>query len=52
MTWQAFTAWLEPFIIGAAVGFFWYPIWAILKKIWHEASLAKKEWNKSNGKPN
>jgi hypothetical protein len=51
MTWQAFTAWIEPFLIGAVVGFFWYPTWTIIKKIWYEAGLARKEWRNSNGKP-
>lgn len=51
MTWSMFVAWIEPFIWGFAIGFFWYPCWQIAKKIWHEAKLAKQEWRHPNGKP-
>jgi hypothetical protein len=33
-----------PFAWGFVMGFFWYPIWAILKKIWSEAKLTREEW--------
>lgn len=49
MTWQEITDWLGPFVWGFALGFFWYPIWQILKKIWEEAKLAKKEWKQPRG---
>jgi len=51
MIWQEFKDWLNPFVWGLVIGFFWYPIWQISKKIWHEAGLARKEWSKPNGKP-
>ena len=35
---------LGPFVYGFAFGYFAYPIWQILKKIWHEAKVAKNEW--------
>jgi hypothetical protein len=50
VTWEDFKAWIEPFIYGLVVGFFWHPFWQILKKIWEEARIAKREWSKSNGK--
>jgi len=41
---------IGPFAYGFVLGFFWHPIWQILKKIWHEAKLARTEWSKPNGK--
>jgi hypothetical protein len=38
-------AWLEPFVWGLLIGYFWYPIWKIAKKIASEACKAKEEWN-------
>ncbi len=35
---------LEPFIYGLVIGYFCNPLWILLKKIWSEAKLAKKEW--------
>ena len=35
---------LEPFVYGFAVGYFAYPAWNILKKVWSEAKRAQKEW--------
>jgi hypothetical protein len=35
---------LGPFVYGFAVGYFAYPVWNILKKIWAEAKQARKEW--------
>ena len=35
---------LEPFVYGFAVGYFAYPAWTIVKKIWSEARKAQKEW--------
>ena len=46
MTWHDFQLALSYFIIGAVVGYVWNPVWAILKKIWHEAKVAKNEWRK------
>jgi hypothetical protein len=43
-------AFLEPFVWGVVVGYFWFPLWKILKKIWAEAKLASKEWKDPNGK--
>jgi hypothetical protein len=35
---------LGPFIWGFALGYFAFPIWEILKKIWREAKKAREEW--------
>ena len=35
---------LAPFVYGFAVGYFAYPVWNIVKKIWSEARKAQKEW--------
>lgn len=35
---------LGPFAYGFLLGYFWYPLWAIGKKIVHEAKVAKNEW--------
>lgn len=29
---------------GFVIGYFWNPVWAIAKKIWQEAKVAKHEW--------
>ena len=29
---------------GFAAGYFWNPVWEILKKIWAEAKKAREEW--------
>lgn len=29
---------------GFAAGYFWHPVWEILKKIWSEAKKAREEW--------
>jgi len=39
-------AWLEPFIWGILVGYLWFPVWKIAKKIYHEAKYAKEHWRK------
>lgn len=33
------------FLYGAAAGYFFYPIYKIIKKIIYEAKLASKEWH-------
>jgi len=33
-----------PFAWGFAVGYFWYPLWELGKKIVSEARKAKEEW--------
>lgn len=35
---------LGPFAWGFVVGYFWYPLWELGKKIWAEAKKAKEEW--------
>lgn len=35
---------LGPFAWGFAVGYLWYPLWDLGKKIWSEAKKAKEEW--------
>lgn len=44
MTWQQFVDWLNPFIYGLVIGYAWNPIWKIIKKVWHEAKIAKEQW--------
>lgn len=44
MNWEDIRDAAGYFIYGAAVGYFWHPIWNIIKKIWHEAKVAKNEW--------
>jgi hypothetical protein len=39
-----FFAALGPFVYGLVIGYFWHPIWEILKKIWSEAKKAREEW--------
>jgi hypothetical protein len=39
---------LAPFIYGFLFGYFAYPLWTIAKKIWHEAKLARQQWNNPN----
>jgi hypothetical protein len=29
---------------GFVLGYFWHPVWEILKKIWTEAKKAREEW--------
>ena len=35
---------LGPFLWGFAIGYFWYPMWELGKKIVIEAKKAKDEW--------
>jgi hypothetical protein len=44
MIWQTFIDWLNPFLWGFAIGFFWYPAWTFVKKLWAEFQQARKEW--------
>jgi len=46
MTW---TQSIDPFLWGFALGWLSHIIWPILKKIVHEAKIAKKEWRNPNG---
>jgi hypothetical protein len=39
-----FFAALGPFVYGFVIGYFAFPIWELLKKIWSEAKKARKEW--------
>lgn len=48
MSWEEFKLALNYFIIGAVVGYFWHPGWIIIKKIIHEAKVAKNEWHKKD----
>jgi hypothetical protein len=43
---DAIKAWLEPFIYGILVGYLWFPVWQLLKKIYHEAKYARDNWSK------
>ena len=40
---------LAPFAYGFAIGYFWYPLWELGKKIWHEAKVAREEWRQPRG---
>jgi len=35
---------LNWFVLGAVMGYFWYPLWELGKKIVNEAQKARKEW--------
>ena len=50
MNWEEINLALNYFVIGAVAGYFWNPVWAILKKIWHEAKVAKNEWRNPRNK--
>ena len=39
-----FFAAVGPFVYGFVIGYFAYPIWELLKKIWSEAKKAREEW--------
>ena len=39
-----FKEWFEPFSWGFVLGYFWYPVWELGKKIISEAKKAKEEW--------
>lgn len=39
-----FFAAVGPFVYGFVIGYFAFPIWTILKKIWAEAKKAREEW--------
>lgn len=39
----------EWFVWGFAIGWICNPVWQILKKIWHEAKLARDEWGRPRG---
>lgn len=41
---SAFLDVLGPFAWGFAAGYFWYPLWALGKKIVSEAKKAKEQW--------
>ena len=40
---------LGPFAWGFAVGYFWYPLWRLGKRIVEEAQAVRKEWRNPNG---
>jgi hypothetical protein len=35
---------LGPFVYGFVLGYFAFPLWELLKKIWSEAKKAREEW--------
>jgi hypothetical protein len=39
-----FFAAVGPFVYGFVLGYFAFPIWELLKKIWSEAKKAREEW--------
>jgi hypothetical protein len=41
---QHFLDALNWFAVGAAVGYFWHPVYSTVKKIFVEAVKARKEW--------
>ena len=43
---------LGPFVWGFVVGYFWYPLWTLCKRIVEEAQLVRKEWRNPNGNRN
>lgn len=44
MSWLEIKTALEYFLYGVAAGYFLNPLWALIKKIVHEAKVAKNEW--------
>lgn len=44
MIWEDIRLFVNGFVIGAAVGYLWHPVWDLIKKIIHEAKVAKHEW--------
>jgi hypothetical protein len=44
MSWEEFRLALNYSAIGFVVGYFWHPGWTLIKKIIHEAKVAKHEW--------
>jgi hypothetical protein len=44
MNWEDVKLALSFFIYGAVLGYFWHPVWTIIKKIWTEAKKAREEW--------
>jgi hypothetical protein len=44
MNWEEINLALNYFLLGAVTGYFWQPLWALGKKIIHEAKEARHEW--------
>jgi hypothetical protein len=44
MNWELIQTAVQYFVVGAAVGYFGQPVWNLLKKIYHEAKVARHEW--------
>lgn len=44
MSWSEVKDALNYLCIGFALGYFWYPLWELGKKIVSEAKKAKEEW--------
>lgn len=38
-----------PFAYGFLLGYFWYPIYNLCKKIYAEAKLAREQWRNPHG---
>ena len=43
---------LGPFAYGFVIGYFWYPLWKLGKRIVEEAKLARHEWKNQKGNQN
>ena len=43
---------LGPFAYGFVIGYFWYPLWKLGKRIVEEAKLARHEWKNPKGNQN
>jgi len=50
MTWEEFKLALNYFVFGAVAGYFWHPLWILIKKIIHEAKVARHEWRNPGNK--
>jgi hypothetical protein len=46
---SAFLDALGPFAYGFVIGYFWYPLWELGKKIVSEAKKAQQEWRQPRG---
>lgn len=49
MSWENLASGAGTFIWGFAMGYFWFPVFRILKRIWREAKLAQQQWKNPHG---
>ncbi len=49
MSWEEIKLAVNYLVIGFAIGFLWAPAWTLMKKVYHEAKLAREEWSRPRG---